>query len=280
MTSSHWVVLAGALALLWPSAAAAGPQEKAMAQNIAQQVKQSGQLSNYRLGVAFQDGVATLSGSVADPGQAQAAIKVASRVAGVQKVVNKLDVQSRAARQPQAKQEQSRGLLMSLTESARPATGRSSRKPTAKRNQQRLQPRRINNTPMPMARSGMPGVMPANYSPGRVNQAQCAGCNNGGYGGGGGAGYAPGGGGGYASGGGGAAGASYDSANLPGYAWPSYAAYPNYSALTYPKQYSPTAWPYIGPFYPYPQVPLGWRKVSLEWDDGWWFLDFSHHQNN
>ena len=44
--------------------------------------------------------------------------------------------------------------------------------------------------------------------------------------------------------------------------------------LTYPKQYSPTAWPYIGPFYPYPQVPLGWRKVSLEWDDGWWMLDF------
>ena len=27
-------------------------------------------------------------------------------------------------------------------------------------------------------------------------------------------------------------------------------------------------------FYPYPQVPLGWRKVTLEWDDGWWHLDF------
>jgi hypothetical protein len=63
-------------------------------------------------------------------------------------------------------------------------------------------------------------------------------------------------------------------AAMPNYAWPSYAAYPNYAGVTYPKQYSPTAWPYIGPFYPYPQVPLGWRKVSLEWDDGWWFLDF------
>jgi hypothetical protein len=62
---------------------------------------------------------------------------------------------------------------------------------------------------------------------------------------------------------------------LPNYAWPSYAPYPNYAALTYPKQYSPTAWPYIGPFYPYPQVPLGWRKVTLEWDDGWWFLNFA-----
>lgn len=67
---------------------------------------------------------------------------------------------------------------------------------------------------------------------------------------------------------------AYDNPVMPAHAWPSYAAYPNYAAVTYPTQYSATAWPYIGPFYPYPQVPLGWRKVSLEWDDGWWFLDF------
>lgn len=73
---------------------------------------------------------------------------------------------------------------------------------------------------------------------------------------------------------------AYDQPHMPNYAWPSYAASPNYAAVTYPKQYSPTAFPFIGPFYPYPQVPLGWRKVSLEWDDGWWFLDFydrNHH---
>lgn len=75
--------------------------------------------------------------------------------------------------------------------------------------------------------------------------------------------------------GGGVGAPRYDAPNLPNYAWPGYASYPNYAALTYPQQYSPTAWPYIGPFYPYPQVPLGWRKVSLEWDDGWWFLDFT-----
>ncbi|MCU0871264.1 MAG: hypothetical protein MUE50_02870 [Pirellulaceae bacterium] len=68
--------------------------------------------------------------------------------------------------------------------------------------------------------------------------------------------------------------ARYDQPSLPGYAWPTYAAHPNYAAVTYPKQYSPSAWPYIGPFYPYPQVPLGWRKVTLKWDDGWWNLDF------
>jgi len=67
----------------------------------------------------------------------------------------------------------------------------------------------------------------------------------------------------------------YDQPYMPNYAWPSYAAYPNYAAVTYPKQYSASAWPYIGPFYPYPQVPLGWRRVSLEWDDGLWYLDFT-----
>jgi len=63
--------------------------------------------------------------------------------------------------------------------------------------------------------------------------------------------------------------------NLPGYAWPATAAHPNFGAVSYPKQYSASAWPYIGPFYPYPQVPLGWRKVTLEWDDGFWQLDFA-----
>ncbi|PQO45336.1 BON domain-containing protein [Blastopirellula marina] len=66
----------------------------------------------------------------------------------------------------------------------------------------------------------------------------------------------------------------YDHPRMPGYAWPAYASHPNYAAVTYPRQYSPQAWPYIGPFYPYPQVPLGWRKVEMEWKDGWWTLDF------
>jgi hypothetical protein len=80
----------------------------------------------------------------------------------------------------------------------------------------------------------------------------------------------------YGGPGAGVAAARYDQPNMPCYAWPSYASYPNYAAVTYPRQYSPTAWPYIGPFYPYPQVPLGWRKVTLEWDDGWWQLDFKN----
>lgn len=68
-----------------------------------------------------------------------------------------------------------------------------------------------------------------------------------------------------------------DHPNMPGHSWPAYAAYPNYAGVTYPGQYSASAWPYIGPFYPYPQVPLGWRKVQLEWKNGWWYLDFKTH---
>lgn len=67
----------------------------------------------------------------------------------------------------------------------------------------------------------------------------------------------------------------YNQPNLPGHAWPTYASYPNYAAVTYPTQYSASAFPYIGPFYPYPQVPLGWRSSTLEWDDGHWQLTFS-----
>ena len=73
---------------------------------------------------------------------------------------------------------------------------------------------------------------------------------------------------------GGMNGGMYGSPNLPNYAWPSYAQYPNSAAVSYPTQYSASAWPYIGPYYPYPQVPLGWRKAQLEWDDGHWQLSF------
>ena len=66
----------------------------------------------------------------------------------------------------------------------------------------------------------------------------------------------------------------YNQPYLPDYAWPAYAAYPNSAQISYPRVYSPKAWPYIGPFYPYPQVPLGWRKVTLENSNGNWWLDF------
>nr|WP_303652543.1 BON domain-containing protein [Paludisphaera mucosa] len=60
----------------------------------------------------------------------------------------------------------------------------------------------------------------------------------------------------------------------PNYAWPSYAPPGNFSAVGYPTAYPWQAWPNIGPFYPYPEVPLDWRAVTLRWDDGIWWLDF------
>ena len=76
--------------------------------------------------------------------------------------------------------------------------------------------------------------------------------------------------------GGGAGGAGAMPGN-PNYAWPSYAPYPNFSAVGYPTAYPWQAWPNIGPFYPYPEVPLDWRAVTLRWDDGIWWLDFKKH---
>lgn len=80
--------------------------------------------------------------------------------------------------------------------------------------------------------------------------------------------------GGYAHGGYGHGGPIYNGPNLPEHAWPSYAQYPNSAAVSYPQQYSASAYPYIGPFYPYPQVPLDWRDATLRWDDGQWNLQF------
>lgn len=71
----------------------------------------------------------------------------------------------------------------------------------------------------------------------------------------------------------------YNSPHLPNEAWPTYAQYPNYAQVAYPSEYSASAFPYIGPFYPYPQVPLGWREAQLEWDDGSWKLNFRPRTN-
>jgi hypothetical protein len=59
---------------------------------------------------------------------------------------------------------------------------------------------------------------------------------------------------------------------LPPYAWPTYAPYNNASRIGYPQAYPYNAFPFIGPYYPFPKVPLGWRKVTLEWSDGHWYL--------
>lgn len=63
---------------------------------------------------------------------------------------------------------------------------------------------------------------------------------------------------------------------LPNHAWPTYAPYPNMSRVGYPSAYPYNAFPYIGPFYPFPKVPLGWRSATLSWEDGHWWLGRKH----
>jgi hypothetical protein len=64
----------------------------------------------------------------------------------------------------------------------------------------------------------------------------------------------------------------FQAPNMPPYAWPTYAPYGNVSRVAYPQAYPYNAFPFIGPYYPFPKVPLGWRKVTLEWEDGHWYL--------
>jgi hypothetical protein len=249
------VILGLSIALVaWGPAyrASAEGDDRAAAQEIAENMKQSGQLQDYRVGVKYQNGVAWLMGTVTSKQQKAAAERIARETPGVERVVSKLEVTGKNASENAGKVRQA---------SAASGPQRAQRNPNS-------------NMPVPYARTMQGQIQPTNYG----EYCPPGGPGMGGYGGGGGMGYGGGGGMGPAPMGNVPAAVgqavSYDNPQLPGYAWPSYAAYPNYAALTYPQQYSPSAWPYIGPFYPYPQVPLGWRKVTLEWDDGWWFLDF------
>ena len=68
--------------------------------------------------------------------------------------------------------------------------------------------------------------------------------------------------------------------NMPPYAWPNYAPHNNFSRVAAPLAYPAQAFPFIGPVYPFPKVPLGWRSVKLEWDDGyWWFGQVGNKYN-
>jgi len=296
-----------AATVLMPIAALAGNQE--VANEIAKSLRDGGQLQHYKIGVKYQDGTAWLRGFVANQQQMAAALNLVAATEGVERVVNELQIgmpASQAAAQapvpaaettavktasmppqddspvrtadlPSAPQPQPQSQMKfrqadqtaasspsvqtlgkptgapetSLKLPTMPSLARTASKPAAPRRTKLNAPQR----PIPVAftqpmAEPMAQPMPQAQMPGGPIPAYVAGMA------------------------GGVAPARYDQPHMPNYSWPSYAAYPNYASLTYPRQYAPSAWPYIGPFYPYPQVPLGWRKVTLEWDDGWWMLDF------
>jgi len=259
-----------------------------VAEQVAANLQRSGQLESYKIGVKYQDGTAWLRGRVSSLDQMNKALTLAFQTPGVTRVVNDLTISSGdEAAEPKAPQVQQTAGAVAPERNPRlnlPSLGGPSRRmQVARRSAEPKMPRPVGRADrlsatfvsapaMEVAASATqaptPSVQPQAFQPVPAAYVQGNAPMP--------LGQAPGG----ATPryvtplGGGVAPAQYDQPHMPNYAWPSYAPYPNYAALTYPKQYSPTAWPYIGPFYPYPQVPLGWRKVMLEWHDGWWQLDF------
>ncbi len=280
-------------ALLTPALVLGSDQE--LAQQIAGNLKNSGRMKGYSISVKVQEGVVQLDGTVRSDQQLEQALAIAEITPGIERVINNLSVKAAkenaaalTLRQPASV---ARGEKQVVRRAIRPNSGvrqvsaeLPSDEPAGTFNSEPPPQMPATMTgppahapkgaPRPIQRTGYPQMAPASYAPGMMpaaaahaehmsaGQYAMAGGMGGpmpAYAGAVPVGHAP---------------ARFDQPQMPGYAWPSYAAYPNYAALTYPKQYSPTAWPFIGPFYPYPQVPLGWRKVSLEWDNGWWMLDF------
>jgi len=293
-----------AVAAVVPTLALAGNQE--IAEQIAYRLRNSGQMNDYKIGVKYQNGTAWLHGRVASEEQMNTALRLVFQTPGVSRVVNELALASpeavetaAAENAPQATPSSSNPLrdrsaapagkkqlslvkrleaaVLGETDPEQPQSAQKDNVASANRVPATYTPAAVEpvaaEEPQELPRQmavpqrtrpaskmvrgttnvAMTQRAPTNYANGAPLPMYTAAANR--------AGVAP---------------ARYDQPCMPNYAWPSYAAYPNYAAVTYPKQYSPTAWPYIGPFYPYPQVPLGWRKVTLEWDDGWWQLDFKN----
>jgi len=227
-------------------APAGGNQETAQA--IAEALSASG-LSKYDIEVRYSAGTCTLGGSVGTPEAAGQAEQAARSVPGVQNVVNRMTCQGRPvaqARPQQAVMPAGYPQQMAMAPQGMPPgmpPGMDPRMGMPPGVGMAMTPQQIQQMGLRQATTGAgPVPMAAQGGPGVIPA--------GGH-------------------------MVYNQPNVPEYAWPSYAAYDNSAAIAYPSQYDASAFPYIGPYYPYPQVPLGWRKSTLEWKDGSWNLKFS-----
>ena len=236
----------GLLAALTAPALAQGPAPNAnqlTADAVAGTLRASRNLAGYRIEIETRDGVVTLTGQLESPAQKAEALGRAQVVAGVRSVVDQLQLSNDGSirtvqYQPNPAQYQPNPAL---------ALGLGHRNGP------------IGGDVVYGGGSGGPSyggpITSGPISSGPVND-----------------------GGPMPEGPAGMAGATQASQpGYPNYAWPSYAPYPNFSAVGYPTAYPWQAWPNIGPFYPYPEVPQDWRAVTLRWDDGIWWLDFKKH---
>jgi hypothetical protein len=186
-----------------------------MADAIAANLRESGQLRHYSVEISFAAGTAELSGTVTDQAQHDEVLRIVQGVPGVERVRDRVtltgslqtvaDIEEKP--QPPAAPEISK-LPPPIKEGAAPPAANAA--PLAQ--------------PVPIFQA--PPGAPYGLNPPK----------------------------------------------MPPYAWPTYAPYNNYSRVAYPTAYPYNAWPFIGPIYPFPKVPLGWRSVKLEFEDGyWWF---------
>jgi osmotically-inducible protein OsmY len=228
-------------------AAAAQQNNQQMAEQVAQALT-SANLDAYDIEIRYQDGVVSLDGTVETAEQRMAATQVCQRIPGVSQVANRLQA-TRVAQGPMGPG-QPYGGPQGINPAAYQPPGGPMAGPQGG-------PMMGPGGQMMMAQGGP--MAPGGMGPGGAMMAPPGAPMPASYG---------------QPGGMGPQG-MYNQPGMPDYAWPSYAQYPNYAAVQYPSQYSASAWPYIGPFYPYPQVPLGWRKAQLEWDDGQWNLKFN-----
>ncbi|HEV3116341.1 MAG TPA: BON domain-containing protein [Gemmataceae bacterium] len=185
----------------------ATPADQNLADSIADHLRQSGQLHNYRIDINVNNGAAELTGSVVDQPQREEALRLVQGVPGVERVRDNLTLSGPIAQvQGQASAEQGPPPRMVAPPPGAP--------PVAA----------VGGEPVPIYQAPTPG--PYDLNPPR----------------------------------------------MPPYSWPTYAPYNNYSRVATPLAYPYQSFPFIGPCYPFPKVPLGWRSVQLRWEDGhWWY---------
>lgn len=208
-----------------------------MASAIAERLKQSGQLKRYRVDVAYANGLCELTGEVADQAQREEVLRLVQSVPGV--VIVRDFMTLAAGGDNSVLRTQAGGPeLGPLPGGPKPPIDQllppNGGLPQGPAPQTGAPPM---GAPLGQPQAGVPqepmSILP--IQPGPMPNPQ------------------------------------YNPPPMPPYAWPTYAPYNNFSRVAYPTLYPYEAWPFIGPMYPFPKVPPGWRSISLTWQDGYWW---------
>lgn len=229
---------------LTPDSAKLQQANQRLADELAGRLNQSGQLKGYYVDIEADGGVVTLTGTVADSAQKAAIEHAVRQHPGVISTLSRLEVASPAT------------LVVANYEPAGAPQAMPPRMPQGYGQpgfgpqgygQSGMGPRGMAAGPLaPIAADGKPANGKV-LEPAHIRQFP--------------GGVAP-----YS-----------DSPIMPPYSWPAYTPYNNFASLAYQTQYPSGAWPFIGPPYPYPMIPSGWRSVSLKWSHGYWWLKFCSH---